>query len=269
MSGSIARARPARIVITFAALSIVSSGVLAQKAEKYAPAYPRDGALVLADNARVTIWEVLHEKGKRSPMYELPLDQVSVTLTEGAVKFTRPDGTSRIDQLRLGLVRFESKRTVQQDEGLNDITSRETVFQLKDYVPPAPTPMVPGIPGQFPRIDAVKLFENDRINVWDQVWLHDRPITDHLHYTDTFTVFIAAGKLLSRDFGKPPNPPFARRVGELLSSGQTTSPVRDVHDIPVKPAATGGASSTMMVPHEEEWVEGNIRAIWVEFKYGK
>jgi hypothetical protein len=40
---------------------------------------------------------------------ELPLDQVVVTLTEGAVRFKTPDGTTRISEERFGTVRYESR----------------------------------------------------------------------------------------------------------------------------------------------------------------
>ena len=242
-----------------------------QAADEPGPAYPRDGAFVRADNLRVTIWEVQREKGRRSMMYRLPLDQVTVTLTEGAVKFTRPDGTHCIEQLRVGTVRFESKGTVVQDEGLSDVPSREIVFQLKDFVPPSPGPKVPGIPGQFPRLDATKLFENERINVWDEIWLPNRTLPMHLHYADTFGVYIQEGQLRVRDVGQEPGPGRLRYVGYVRSPGEMTSLVRDVRDItekqrtPLTPAETSGRT----VPHEEDWVAGNPRAIWVEFKDGK
>jgi hypothetical protein len=209
--------------------------------------------LKLGETDRVVAWEVLREKGVVSPMYELPLDQVLVTLTEGAVKFTTPDGGARITQEKFGAVRFESKGTVLQEEGLNDIPSRAIVFQLKDG-PARKVPVVNGIPGQFPRINAVKLFETDRFNVWDQVWLPNQTITNHLHYTQTVAVFLTGGKLLTRDLGKPSNAPFERHQGELLG-------------VPPPRAESGAAPApTRMIPHEEEWAGGSPRAIWIEFK---
>jgi hypothetical protein len=200
-------------------------------------------------------------------MYRLPLDQISVALTEGAVKFTRPDVSYEMQQLRVGTIRFESKGTVVQDEGLSDIPSREIVFQLKDYVSPSPTPMVKGIPGRFPRLDATKLFENERISVWDQVWLPSRPVTMHLHYTDAYWVYIQEGYHRVRDWGQPPGPGRLRYVGYLGGvAEQTTMLVRDIKDIP--PVMNSTPAEPMRVPHEEEVVSGNPRAIWIEFKYG-
>jgi hypothetical protein len=224
----------------FAAALLSSPALLAQK--PYADAFPRDAAIKLQETDLLIFWELLHEKGKASPMYQLSLDQLTVTLTEGAVKFTKPDGTSRIEQVRLGGVRFESKGTALQDEGLNDVPSREIVVQLKDVQPPK-WPVTAGIPGQFPRLDAVKLFENSRIRVWDETWLPNRPVTNHLHYTPTAAVFLSAGRFRTRDVGKTPNPPADRYIGFILPG---TSPIT--------------------LPHEEEWVSGEPRAIWIEFQ---
>jgi hypothetical protein len=249
-----------------AAFMILSSVVAAQKVSKYAAPYPRDGVLKLGESDRVVAWEVLRAKGAVSPMCQLPLDQVTVTLTEGSVRFTTPDGAARITQERYGAVRFESKGTILQEEGLNDIPSRAIVFQLKEF-PSQTAPMVNGIPGQFPRINAVKLFETDRINVWDQVWLPNQTLTNHLHYTQTVGVFLVGGKLLTRDLGKPSNTPFDRHQGELLGvppvrveTGRGGGGAADGG------AAAGGPAATRMLPHEEEWAGGAPRAIWIEFK---
>jgi hypothetical protein len=43
-------------------------------------------------------------------------DEISVTLTEGAVKISKPDGTRSIEQRRFGSVRYESKGTVRSEE---------------------------------------------------------------------------------------------------------------------------------------------------------
>ena len=91
------------IVVT----ALLMSSPLARAQKKYAAAFPRDGAIKLQETEFLTFWEVLHDKAKPSPMYEVALDQLTITLTEGAVKFTKPDGTSRIEQERLGAVRFD------------------------------------------------------------------------------------------------------------------------------------------------------------------
>jgi hypothetical protein len=108
-------------------LFLFSSSTLARES---APPFPRDGAKQVQESDRFVIWDVAWEKGKSTGMHKLELDQVTVTLAEGAVKVSRPDGTWSIEQERFGSVRFESKGTVVAEEGVSDNPSRATVFQL-------------------------------------------------------------------------------------------------------------------------------------------
>jgi hypothetical protein len=213
---------------------------LAQK--DHSAAFPRDGATKIQDNERFAIWNVVWEKSKSSGMRKLDLDQISVTVTEGALKISRPDGTWSIEQHTSGSVRFEPKGTVIEEEGVSDTPCHETVFQLKDFVP-VPWPVTEGVPNQFPRINTVKLFETDRVNVWDQVWKPGERITRHLHYHRTAAVFLQGGTIQSIQDGGIATEPFTRKSGEVISTA-TFRPV----------------------PHEEEQVAGLPRAIWIEFK---
>ena len=46
------------------------------------------------------------------------------------------------------------------------------------------TSMAQELPPPFPRTNATKLFENDRINVWDIVWPRGQPTALHRHIYD-------------------------------------------------------------------------------------
>src|ERR1700737_906732 len=159
------------VAVYIAALLLFSSQALAQK---YPPPFPRDGQKKVQESGCFVIWDVTWEDGKSTGMHEHLLDQVSVFLTEGAVKTTKPDETWGIEQERVGSIRFESKGTVDAEEGVSDKPSRAMVFQLKDVVPPK-WPITEGIPGLYPRAGAVKLFETERINVWDQTFMAGAP----------------------------------------------------------------------------------------------
>ena len=98
-----------RVGLVSAALLVLSSSALAQQ---YAPSFPRDGATKLLENEFVTIWDVTYEKGESATMQEHRYDQVSVTLSDGAVKVTRPDNTWTVDHSRFATVRFEPKGTI-------------------------------------------------------------------------------------------------------------------------------------------------------------
>jgi hypothetical protein len=235
----VAAAIPAFVVVGTTRLA-ARTGV----ASKFEPAFPRPGAKVVKDGRLVAIWDVTRQKGQSTGMRELALDQIAVTLTEGAVRVTRPDGSSFVQQEPFGSVRFESKGTIENEEGVSETPSRVIVFQLKPaeavHLPPTE-----GIPGQFPRVGAHELFETDKVRVWDQTWRAGERITRHLHYGQTATVFLVGGKLRTIDEGQSPNPAFGRVPGEVLYS-DTLRPLQ--------------------APHEEEQVEGVPRAIWLEFK---
>jgi hypothetical protein len=216
------------------------SGTVSTLGQKYVPPFPRDGAKQIKETEGFVIWEVTWEKGKSTGLHELELDQVSVILTEGAVRASRPDGTWSMEQKRFGSVRLESKGTVVSEEGVSDEPSRAIVFQLKDTVPPK-RPMTEGVPGQFPRLGAAKLFETDRITVWDYTWKVGVLGTRHLHYNQSAAVFLEGGTIRSISEGEP---------------ARSTS--RQAGDITYQPA--------LKAPHQEQAVEGSPRAIFIQFK---
>src|ERR1017187_7790558 len=162
-------------------------------AQKDAPPFPRDGAKKVIENDYFIIWDVTFDNGKPSGMHPLPLEQVTVFLTEGPVKFTRPDGTWGIEQEKVGAVRYASKGTVESEEGAGEAPARAMIFQLKDAVPPKRA-IVPGIPDKLPREGTVKLFETDRVVIWDYTWKTGMKSPLHLHYHIDAAVYIAAGK---------------------------------------------------------------------------
>ena len=233
--------RTLELIFVLPALIFAAGPTSAQKA---APTFQKSGATKIREGKLLAIWDVTREKGKPTGLHEHELEEISVTLTEGAVKIGRPDGTWSIEHRRFGSVRYDTKGTVHSEEGLSDTPWRAVVFQLK----PAQAehwPATEGIPGQFPRVGAVKLFETDRVVVWDQTWRAGERIARHLHYAETAAVFLEGGRLRTIDEGRPPNAPFARQRGEVLYA-----------DPP----------APLKLPHEEEQVEGSPRAIWLEFK---
>jgi hypothetical protein len=228
-----------RISLVLAALLFIPVSILA---EDHAPTAPLEGAKKVQDSERFLIWDVTWQKGKSTGMRKLNMDQVSVTVAEGALKITRPDGSWSIEEERPGSVRYEPKGTMIEEEGVSDTPCHQAIFQLKDLVP-EPWPLTEGIAAQFPRINTYKLFETDRIVVWDQTWKPGARITRHLHYHRTAAVFLEGGSIHSISDAGVASPAFTRKVGEVINTTTFNS-----------------------APHEEEGVEGTPRAIWVEFK---
>jgi hypothetical protein len=228
-----------RISLVLAALLFVPVSILA---EDHTPTAPLEGAKKVQDSERFLIWDATWQKGKSSGMRKLNMDEVSVTVTEGAIKITKPDGSWSIEEQRAGSVRYEPRGTMIEEEGVSDTPCHQAIFQLKDLVP-QPWPVTEGVAAQFPRINTYKLFETDRIVVWDQTWKPGDRITRHLHYHRTAAVFLEGGSIHSISDAGVASPAFTRKVGEVINT-TTFNPA----------------------PHEEEGVEGTPRAIWVEFK---
>jgi hypothetical protein len=223
---------------TFISSMLVQDAALAQ--ENGSP-FPRDAKRV-QDSEVFAIWDGAWQKGQSTGMQKLEMDQVSVTLADGALRVTKADGTWTIEQERFGSVRFEPKGTVVAKELVSETPSRVVVFQVKD-VKITPWERKEGVPGHFPRVNTVKLFETDRIAVWDQTWKPGDRITRHVHIDRVAAVFLDGGSIRSISGAGVPGNPFSRKPGDVIN---TTSPNLD--------------------PHEEEGLEGPPRAIWVQFK---
>jgi hypothetical protein len=207
--------------VTFAlvALLLFSSSAFGQN---HAPAFPREGAEKALDSNTVLAWKMTITKGDSTGLRELTMDQVSVALDDGEVKFTRPDGTWSIEPERTGSVRFDSKGTVIGEEGVGDQPIHFVVFQLKDDAP-HPEPMVNGIPGMFPREGATKLLETDRITVWDQIWKPGELSKLHLHYNHGAAVFLSTGTLQGITNGVK-TPLLPKKPGDVIAIKQLTAP---------------------------------------------
>jgi len=76
------------------------------------------------------------------------------------------------------------------------ITGRSFVIDLKDHSVPA-IENKSGYPLAFPRPGTKKLFENDRVIVWDSTWTPGVPTPMHFHDKDVVVVFLEDGDLKS------------------------------------------------------------------------
>ena len=181
-------------------LATASPRLTAQQAGAV-PAFPREGARKVLENETIAIWDVTWAKGKPTAMLQRRYDQVVVTLTPGAVRVTRADNTWTVEQSRVGDVRYESKGTVSSEEGVSERPRRATIFEIKSYTPPPITQEVArfldekkkqGFPGQFDAGNGgVKLFENDKIVLWQKTW--NPRGAQHAHYSWIAGVWIQPG----------------------------------------------------------------------------
>jgi hypothetical protein len=125
------------------------------------------GAEPILDNERVTVWDTT------SPLPPAQHDFVAVSL-------------SHLGTATLG----------RKGEVAGKIGTRTVVIELKEH----PLPSIAntsGYPLAFPRPNAKKLLENDRVVVWDNVWHLRKPTPMHFHDKDALVVYEATGALQS------------------------------------------------------------------------
>jgi hypothetical protein len=121
----------------------------------------------LIDNERITVWDV------SSALPPAAHDFIAVSLSE------------------TGTAVFGHKGDIPSKNG-----ARTAVIELKDH-PVAPISNSTGLPLAFPRPHVKKLFENDRVIVWDYSWRPGEPTPMHFHDKDALVVYEADGALKS------------------------------------------------------------------------
>lgn len=202
--------------------------VAVAQAQTYPPAFPRDGAKKLFENARVAVWDVVWPKGQPSPLHEHRYDQVSVTLVGAMVRVTKLDGTSTVNQSAPGSVTFTAKGTVHREEGLSDPPQHKIMVEMKGAAKKE------GAAAGSPGDGAVKLMENERVIAWDYTWKAGRVAAPRANEHDTVWVFLEGGALSIR--------------GALRTAGQAI----------YMPASTDAAA--------EQVVRGTPHAVILELK---
>ncbi|HEY2145585.1 MAG TPA: hypothetical protein VGH12_05905 [Steroidobacteraceae bacterium] len=125
------------------------------------------GAEPVIDNQRIAVWDTT------SALPPAQHDFVAVSLS------------------RKGTAKFGHAGATPGKSG-----ARTIVIFLKDQAV-APIANTSGYPPAFPRPQATKLLENDKVIVWDYVWRLGKPTPMHFHDKDTMVVYEANGALQS------------------------------------------------------------------------
>jgi hypothetical protein len=133
-----------------------------------APAKP------VVENDRVTVWKVGPSDVRPAPSgdwIEIALDP-----SPGAVTLTK-----------------EGHRI---DRGSRPVPKSAVVIALKDH-PVPPLANASSYPNAFPRPHVKRLFETDRIIVWDYSWTRGEPTPMHFHDKDVVVTYLGDGPLRS------------------------------------------------------------------------
>ena len=107
------------------------------------------------------------------------------------------------------------------------------------------------LPPPFPRVNATKLFENDRINVWNIVWPKGQPTAMHRHiYDQVGTYYARGGRVITTPDGEKRSN--VTDVGSLsttrkgtthIEEGNTDPPLRAVFIELKRETASGPAGA--------------------------
>jgi len=84
----------------------------------------------------------------------------------------------------------------------------------------------PELPPPFPRTNATKLLENDRINVWDIVWPKGQPTALHRHiYDQVGTYYAQGGRIITTPDGQKRTS--VTEVGSLSTTRKGTTHIEE------------------------------------------
>jgi hypothetical protein len=93
-------------------------------------AFPREGAIKLLNNKRVTVWDYTWTKGVPTPMHFHSKDVVVVYLLSGEVRSSAIDGSITINKVEPGQARFNARNRTHTEELLKG-ASRAIIVELK------------------------------------------------------------------------------------------------------------------------------------------
>ena len=168
------------------------------------------GAEPAFENARVIVWDT------RTALPAATHDFVAVPLSQ------------------MGTARFGHRGEIPSKDG-----TRTIVIELKDTAL-APIRNNSGYPLAYPRPNATRLFENDRLIAWDVRWPPGEPTPMHYHDKDALAVFEATGAIQSTtpDGKKTAGP---NQIGQIIFAGRDRT-------------------------HSEMLLRGQARAVIIELK---
>jgi len=158
-----------------------------------APALTRpvlaDAPAPMIDNERVTVRDVVLEQGKAGPAIQHPGDYVVLYVKGGRIS-----GGGKTASHKSGSAMFGHGGTT--SDTATDGAVHEVVVDLKD-APSKTVPNTTGLPLAFPRPGSKKVFENDKVRVWNYAWQPGKPTPMHFHNTEVVVIYLGDGDVAS------------------------------------------------------------------------
>ena len=185
------------------------------------------------DNERVTVRDIALEQGKPGPKIEHAGDYVVIYVNGGAIRAADGKTATRAPGSAI------SGHGGATSDTATGGAAREVVVELKD-APSKTVPNTTGLPPAFPRAGSKKVFENDKVRVWNYAWHPGKPTPMHFHNTEVVVTYLGNGAVASTtpDGKKTVN---RRKAGDIVFNVANRS-------------------------HSEELVEGEQSGIMMELK---
>jgi quercetin dioxygenase-like cupin family protein len=148
------------------------------------------------ENERVEVWDITLSPGKPMLMQRHKAAVVTMFLVGGEIRSTKENGETIVSKRKFGDVVYDALGTEHTEEVVSESPARLIVAELKDH----PEPLYvnkSGYPPAFPRPGSLKVFENDRVVIWNYTWTPNVPTPMHFHDKDVVVVYRYDGSLKS------------------------------------------------------------------------
>jgi hypothetical protein len=153
-------------------------------------------AAPVIDNERVRVWDITLLPGKPTLMQRHESAVVTMFLVGGKIRSTKANGETIVSERKFGEVDYDAFGTQRIDELMSGSPARLIVAELKEH----PEPLYAnksGYPLAFPRPGSLKVFDNDRVVIWNYRWTPNVPTPMHFHDKDVLVVYRYDGSLKS------------------------------------------------------------------------
>lgn len=172
-----------QLVIVLAALPVGAQAAAA-------PATP------VIDNERVTVRDITLLPGKPTLIQPHESAVVTMFLVGGKIRSTTGNGEASVSERQFGEVDYDALGTPHTEEVISGSPARLIVVELKEHAEPLYVNNS-GFPLAFPRPGSLKVFENDRVVIWNYTWTLNVPTPMHFHDKDVVVVYRYDGSLKS------------------------------------------------------------------------
>jgi hypothetical protein len=142
----------------------------------------------LIDNGRVTVRDVPLGRGQPGPALQHAGDYIILYVKGGRIRGADGNGHDHASGSAMA-----GHGGTTSDTAL-DADAHEVVVDLKD-APSNTVANTTGLPPGFPRPGAKKVFENEKVKVWNYTWLPGKPTPMHFHNTEVVVVYLGNGDI--------------------------------------------------------------------------